>query len=181
MTRTSASLCLLAALVVAVPASSVMANKPVEPAGLGDPGVLDSLRVDVATAEGAIVIRGRDARQQLVITGVFSSGQLRDRTTAAKYSASPDGIVNIADDGLITPVADGEADVKATVDGRDVTVKVRVEGVSQQIPINFKNQVTPVFTKLGCNSGGCHGKASGQNGFKLSLLGFYPDEDHEYW
>jgi hypothetical protein len=23
----------------------------------------------------------------------------------------------------------------------------------------------------GCNCGGCHGKASGQNGFKLSLLG----------
>ena len=38
----------------------------------------------------------------------------------------------------------------------------------------------PIFTKLGCNSGGCHGKASGQNGFKLSLLGFYPDDDYEF-
>src|SRR5262249_37771340 len=26
----------------------------------------------------------------------------------------------------------------------------------------------------------CHGKASGQNGFKLSLLGFEPTEDYEY-
>ncbi|HEY1860967.1 MAG TPA: DUF1549 and DUF1553 domain-containing protein, partial [Gemmataceae bacterium] len=32
--------------------------------------------------------------------------------------------------------------------------------------------------KLGCNSGGCHGKASGQNGFKISLLGFEPDVDY---
>ena len=38
----------------------------------------------------------------------------------------------------------------------------------------------PIFTKLTCNSGGCHGKASGQNGFKLSLLGFYPEEDYEF-
>lgn len=180
MIRTSVSLCLLAALAVVLPTPSVLANKPAEPAGLGDPGVLDSLRVDIETADGAIVIRGRDARQQLVITGVFSSGQFRDRTTAARYSVSPEGIVQIAADGLITPVADGEAQVTASVDGRDVAVKVRVEGVAHQIPINFKNQVIPVFTKLGCNSGGCHGKASGQNGFKLSLLGFYPDEDHEY-
>ena len=30
----------------------------------------------------------------------------------------------------------------------------------------------PLLSKLGCNAGGCHGKASGQNGFKLSLFGF---------
>ena len=48
------------------------------------------------------------------------------------------------------------------------------------MPVNFANQVVPIFTKLGCNSGGCHGKASGQNGFKLSLLGFEPQEDYEH-
>ena len=47
-------------------------------------------------------------------------------------------------------------------------------------PVNFPNQIVPIFTKLGCNSGGCHGKASGQNGFKLSLLGFEPTEDFEH-
>ncbi len=34
--------------------------------------------------------------------------------------------------------------------------------------------------KLGCNGGGCHGKAAGQNGFRLSLLGFEPREDYEH-
>src|SRR6201993_3424970 len=38
--------------------------------------------------------------------------------------------------------------------------------------VSFANEVVPTFTKLGCNAGGCHGKASGQNGFKLSLFGF---------
>jgi hypothetical protein len=45
--------------------------------------------------------------------------------------------------------------------------------------IDFVSQVVPIFTKLGCNSGGCHGKAAGQNGFKLSLLGFEPHEDYD--
>ncbi|MFO1091958.1 MAG: DUF1549 domain-containing protein [Planctomycetaceae bacterium] len=45
--------------------------------------------------------------------------------------------------------------------------------------IAFGTDVVPILTKLGCNGGGCHGKASGQNGFRLSLLGFEPDFDYE--
>ncbi|HYF37733.1 MAG TPA: DUF1549 and DUF1553 domain-containing protein, partial [Prosthecobacter sp.] len=47
-------------------------------------------------------------------------------------------------------------------------------------PLNFTNDIVPIFTKASCNSGGCHGKAAGQNGFKLSLLGFEPAEDYEH-
>src|SRR5438874_12240937 len=47
------------------------------------------------------------------------------------------------------------------------------------LPINFANQVVPVFTKLVCNAGGCHGKSGGQNGFALSLLGFVPELDYQ--
>jgi len=46
--------------------------------------------------------------------------------------------------------------------------------------LNFANDIVPILTKATCNSGGCHGKASGQNGFKLSLLGFEPQEDYEH-
>ncbi len=82
---------------------------------------------------------------------------------------------------MITPLADGEAKITAkTADGIAGEVALKVEGFKHQIPINFPNQIVPIFTKLGCNSGGCHGKASGQNGFKLSLLGFEPGEDFEY-
>jgi hypothetical protein len=47
-------------------------------------------------------------------------------------------------------------------------------------PLNFSNQIVPIFTKAGCNAGGCHGKSGGQNGFRLSLLGFEPTEDYEH-
>src|SRR5436190_15071882 len=45
-------------------------------------------------------------------------------------------------------------------------------------PISFANHIVPIFTKLGCNGGGCHGKSGGQNGFALSLLGFVPELDY---
>jgi len=47
-------------------------------------------------------------------------------------------------------------------------------------PVDFDTQVVPIFTKHGCNGGGCHGKSGGQNGFRLSLLGFEPGEDHDH-
>ena len=47
-------------------------------------------------------------------------------------------------------------------------------------PLNFANDIVPILTKGGCNGGGCHGKAGGQNGFRLSLLGFEPQEDYEH-
>ncbi len=47
-----------------------------------------------------------------------------------------------------------------------------------QRPLNFENDIVPILTKFGCNASGCHGKAEGQNGFKLSVFGFDPLADH---
>jgi hypothetical protein len=44
--------------------------------------------------------------------------------------------------------------------------------------VSFKLDVMPVFMVAGCNSGGCHGSARGQDGFRLSLFGFDPDGDY---
>ncbi|MEE3366740.1 MAG: DUF1549 domain-containing protein [Planctomycetota bacterium] len=170
-----------AALAVMSLTTVAVAAAPAKPKGLGDPGTLTSLKVEPNLTGKGITVRGRDARQQLYVTAVFSSGQLRDHTHKVKYSASPAGIIAVDETGLVTPSADGDAVVTATdAGGKSATLKIKVEGVSQQIPINFKNQIVPIFTKLGCNSGGCHGKARGQNGFKLSLLGFYPEDDYEF-
>jgi hypothetical protein len=46
-------------------------------------------------------------------------------------------------------------------------------------PVDFQNEIQPILSRHGCNSGGCHGKASGQNGFKLSLFGFDHSFDYE--
>lgn len=45
---------------------------------------------------------------------------------------------------------------------------------------SFLHEIEPLLTKAGCNSGGCHGKLSGQNGFRLSLRGFAPEWDHDW-
>src|SRR5205814_1647347 len=54
-----------------------------------------------------------------------------------------------------------------------------VEKLDQNRPVHFGREVEPLLTRFGCNAGGCHGKASGQNGFKLSLFGFDKNFDYQ--
>ena len=42
---------------------------------------------------------------------------------------------------------------------------------------SFRNHVIPVLTRMGCNSGACHGAAAGKGGFKLTLRGYDPEAD----
>ena len=43
----------------------------------------------------------------------------------------------------------------------------------------FELDIQPILTARGCNAGPCHGKARGQNGFALSLLGFDANMDYD--
>jgi len=45
------------------------------------------------------------------------------------------------------------------------------------VSLSFENDIIPILTRFGCNTSGCHGKAEGQNGFKLSVFGFDPVAD----
>ncbi len=163
-------------------AAELATNLRPETPGLGDPGALVALQISAGeVGSDSILLIGRDARRQVVVTGNYATEQLRDLTRSATFSVEPAGIVAIDSTGLLTPAGDGAAKLTAaTADGVTSHIEVRVERFNEQTPINFPNQITPIFTKLNCNSGGCHGKASGQNGFRLSLLGFEPADDFEY-
>ena len=130
----------------------------------------------------AVVLKGPDARQQLLATLVpDGNGVERDLTREVQYETSPANVVSVDRGGVLTPVGDGHATVIAKgTNGLSAGIAVRVEEFGTRQPINFANQIVPIFTKTGCNGGGCHGKSGGQNGFRLSLLGFEPTEDYEH-
>ena len=44
--------------------------------------------------------------------------------------------------------------------------------------VDFERHVASVFTRLGCNTGACHGSFRGKGGFTLSLFGGSPDLDY---
>jgi hypothetical protein len=126
-----------------------------------------------------VVLRGGDEVQQLVVTGRFANDGVRDLTQEAVWRVADPAVVRVEAGGLLVVGKNGTTEVTAEVQGKRVKVPVVVEGAERERPINFTNQIVPIFSKLGCNAGACHGKASGQNGFKLSLLGFEPAVDYQ--
>ena len=50
---------------------------------------------------------------------------------------------------------------------------------SQANSVSYRNDVTAVLSKAGCNAGVCHGNKNGKGGFKLSLRGEDPARDFQ--
>jgi hypothetical protein len=146
---------------------------PTEAAPLPKPAEIQSL---TATPE-RIILEGSDAAQQLIITATLINDRLQDLSSDAQYASANPKVVAVSASGRVVPVASGKTEIAVRFGGKEMRVAVEAKAIEENLPINFANQIVPVFTKLGCNSGGCHGKASGQNGFKLSLLGFEPEVD----
>ncbi|WP_020471017.1 DUF1549 domain-containing protein [Zavarzinella formosa] len=113
---------------------------------------------------------------QLLLSATLDNGDVIDVTRLAK--AELPAIAKMSPAGLVRPVADGSASIKAAVGGKTLDVPVTVSGQKTAYAVNFIRDVNPVFGKLGCNQGTCHGSAEGKNGFKLSLRGYDPIYDH---
>lgn len=133
-----------------------------------------SLRLEPAAPR----LMGADARQQLLVTAP-RGGRDHDVTAGAKFRSLNPGIAIVRDDGVVLPVADGVVRITATVENLESFVDVTVTGAQTSLPLHFTNDIIPLLTKAGCNSGGCHGKQSGQNGFKLSVFGNDAVADYE--
>ncbi|OYW13634.1 MAG: hypothetical protein B7Z55_16495, partial [Planctomycetales bacterium 12-60-4] len=87
------------------------------PKGLGDPGQLQKLRVEPNLEGKGISLRGRDSRQQLFVTGEYSSGQLRDHTRTVQYSSEPADFIAVDGSGYLTPLKDAQGIVRVTASG----------------------------------------------------------------
>jgi hypothetical protein len=132
----------------------------------------------LAVHPASVTLRGSDASQQLLITATLSGGAPRDLSGDVEYEVADAKVVRVLPGGRVVPLASGATEIVARFGDHAARVPVKAEAIEESLPINFGNQVVPIFSKLGCNSGGCHGKASGQNGFRLSLLGFEPELDY---
>jgi hypothetical protein len=103
----------------------------------------------------------------------------RDVTRDAKYDSANPKVAAVDSRGYVTPAGDGTTAIRVTLGNETLDVPVTVSGFGTSRAIDFRTEVMPLLSKHGCNAGGCHGKASGQNGFKLSLFGFDADFDYD--
>jgi hypothetical protein len=126
------------------------------------------VRLTLEPAE--VVLTGAGARQQLLVTGHYADGSVRDLTRSAALTTDRPDRVRLAG-GVAHGLADGEARVTARAAGREAAARVSVRRSRRRRPLSFRADVMAVLSKAGCNGGTCHGNFNGKNGFRLSLRG----------
>lgn len=119
-------------------------------------------------------LNGLHEGRQLLVT---SSAQ-RDVTREASYTVLPANVVRVSTHGYVRPIGKGTAIIRIEAKGQKREVRVAVNDFDESRPLHFANDIMPLLTRHGCNAGGCHGRASGQIGFRLSLFGFDPVFDY---
>jgi hypothetical protein len=139
------------------------------------PAEVTSLTVSPA----GVTLKGLDDSAQMVVTGNLAGGKMQDLTGDVKYEIANAAMARVTSDGRIIPLVNGSTEITIRYGDKTAKLTLKTESCDVDLPINFANQVVPIFTKLGCNGGGCHGKSGGQNGFALSLLGFVPELDYQ--
>ncbi len=134
--------------------------------------------VSISVEPKEVSLRGENRRQQLLVTAQLAEGRSCDVSHLATFE-SADRAVARMEGAAVAGIADGTTAIRVQVAGQSAVVPVQVAGFAGYPKVHFVNDIIPVFSKLGCNSGGCHGRAAGQNGFKLSVFGFDPATDYD--
>ncbi|MGV2337704.1 MAG UNVERIFIED_CONTAM: DUF1549 domain-containing protein [Planctomycetaceae bacterium] len=130
------------------------------------------LRVYPATVELT------DARdwQRLLVLQQNPDGSTLDITDSAVFSVDVEGLVLI-ESGVVKPQSDGVGRIRVQAAGLTAELPLQVMHADIVPDLNFRSEVLATLTKAGCNSGKCHGSASGKDGFRLSLFGYDPAGD----
>ncbi|MDX2038354.1 MAG: DUF1549 and DUF1553 domain-containing protein [Isosphaeraceae bacterium] len=115
-------------------------------------------------------------RQGFVAQAEYSDGSTLDVT--ARVRTVIQGASATVSEGILAPAAEGGSTLEVEFEGLKATARVEVRDPARIPVMSFRNDVMPIFTKAGCNTGKCHGSASGKDGFRLSLFGYDPAGDH---
>ena len=130
----------------------------------------------MVASPAAVQLTGTNRQQQILVTALMPHGQQADVTRRAELRVADPTVARV-DGSVVTGLVNGQTELIVQLDVIQIRVPLRVEDAGTFPPVHFGNDIVPLFSKLRCNSSGCHGKQSGQNGFKLSVFGFDPGAD----
>ncbi len=127
----------------------------------------------------SIVLHGKDSRQQIAVRqhDIQRPGDTRQPATFHGFDTQ---VVSVSLTGLVTPTGNGTTKIEVRFGGQRKRITVETKDANRYLPIDFANDIVPILTRRGCNTGACHGKSTGRGGFRLSLFGFIPEQDYEW-
>src|SRR5438132_14360052 len=85
--------------------------------------------IAISAFPASLILRGTDDAPQIIITGKRADGREVDLTGAATYTVTDPKVLRVTAEGRVVPLANGKADITATVHGTKVIVPVTTEAM----------------------------------------------------
>ncbi len=130
---------------------------------------------DIDVQPASLTLDSWNASAQITVTATLENGEVRDATRVALLTSSSPNVW-LSKRGWVQPLENGNCNIEIQIGGHKKTLPVRV-AMDAKKPMDFIRDVNPVLSRVGCNSGTCHGAQAGKGGFKLSLRGYDPIYD----
>jgi mono/diheme cytochrome c family protein len=162
----------------------VMAHpRPVNAAKTNAPALrLAAADVVALSVEPKEISLSADApRHGVLVTARMADGFEADVTDLAEFTLDRSAPFELGGRGELHALRPGSGLLHVRFGRHRSEVSVKVEGGGESLvaaPASFVRDVLPALSRAGCNSGGCHAKAEGQNGFKLSVFSYDPKHDY---
>lgn len=134
--------------------------------------------VQLVADPARLSLTGPRSSASVLIHGQSADGLARDLTDLAQGAIQPADLAEVRPGLRVVALRNGAGTLTVRTPHGSVTVPVTVTKTEVATAWHFENDVVPLLNKFGCNGSGCHGKAEGQNGFKLSVFGSDPPADY---
>jgi hypothetical protein len=125
-----------------------------------------------------IELIGPQSMQQIVVTGKYADGTIRDLTPFSQITAEAADLVEVGAGGFLLPKKEGTTVLVVKAGAQTAQVPVTIKDFEKPAPLSFRRDLMAALNVGGCNAGACHGTPSGKGGFKLSLRGYDPTADY---
>ena len=126
----------------------------------------------------AIKLSAKSDSQNVIAVATRSDGITEDVTEQAVWKISNPEMAQM-ESMLLMPKADGRSQIIAQWQGLSANADLQITNSQLVRTVSFERDVMPILTKVGCNTGSCHGAARGKDGFRLSLFGYDPAGDYQ--
>ena len=145
-------------------------------APIEDPNLPDPNLAGLEVFPSRVSLETSSDFHRLVILANSKDATTRDVSASAKVTILNPKLAKL-EGTTLRPLADGESQIHIEFRGKSQTIPLFVKDADRERRVSFQQDIVPIFTAGGCNTGSCHGSARGQDGFMLSLFGYDPKGD----
>ncbi|WP_345682700.1 DUF1549 domain-containing protein [Novipirellula caenicola] len=133
---------------------------------------------EIAVLPKSFTLSSSEGRQQLMVvqrsdSNPFPAAIIDDHV---QWTSGDPEVVAIKNNVAVA-TGNGSTTITARVGDAVSTTEVTVDGFDDPHQWSFRNDVQSVLSRLGCNTGACHGALAGKGGFRLSLRGYDSQSD----